>query len=147
MTDPADALLTLIDRQQVADVMSRYAAWIDEENLEQYRTLFDSDVELIGFGSSTIHGADAWLAFVAKTLDRFTATQHMLGPQLATIEGNRAEVRTDLQAVHFMKEPAGQIFTLWGTYQTQMLRESRDGAWTIRRHELVVRSRHFSPPA
>lgn len=127
--------------------MSRYAAWIDERELERFRTLFDSDVELVGFGADRIVGVDSWVAFVEKTLDRFTATQHMLGPQLATIDGNTAEARTDLQAVHFSERPKPQIFTLWGTYQTRMIRASESDAWKIRRHELIVRATNFADHA
>ena len=84
-----------------------------------------------------IHGGDEWVQFVKDALANYTATQHMLGPQLATIDGDRAEQRIDVIATHFLKEPEGGRFTLWATYKSNF--ERRDGRWQIVRHELVRR--------
>jgi hypothetical protein len=131
---------TLLDRQALADVMSHYASAIDERDVDRYRGLFTPEVEIVGFAREPIHGVDAWIEFVLKTLDRFESTQHMLGPQLVTQSGDRADCRTDLRAVHLNKEPKGTIFTLWGTYLTRMVRSPAALAgWQIERHELVVR--------
>ncbi len=61
----------------------------------------------------------------------------MLGPQLATVNGDTAHPRTDVQARHYLQHPAGSTFTLWATYATDMQRN--DGEWKINRHRLVVR--------
>lgn len=144
---PQRALQLLLDRQAVADVMSRYARAIDELDMPGFASLFLPDVEIVGFGRRPLSSAADWVAFVTKTLAGFTATQHMLGPQLAEIAGDTANARTDLQAIHAMKQPAGEIFTLWGTYQTRMHRDPASGAWKIARHELAVRATHNMPGA
>ena len=51
-------------------------------------------------------------------------------------------VRADLQAQHFLRGPQGRIFTLWGTYRTQLA--PVDGAWRMTRHELDVRATRTS---
>lgn len=131
----------LRDRQAIADVLTTYAAAIDERDMQRYRALFDADVEVAGFGPETLRGLDVWLEFVGAQLDRFRATQHMLGPQLARIQGDRAEARTDLQAIHLMTEPKGELFILWATYRTELVRdERREHGWKIVRHELVPRA-------
>ena len=61
----------------------------------------------------------------------------MLGPQLATVTGNTAHPRADVQARHYLKQPAGSTFTLWATYATDM--QCNDGEWKINSHRLVVR--------
>jgi hypothetical protein len=61
----------------------------------------------------------------------------MLGPQLATIDGDSAHCRTDVQAHHYLKEPEGSTLTLWATYETDMARI--DGGWKIKKHHLVSR--------
>jgi ketosteroid isomerase-like protein len=127
----------LLDRQALADLVIRYAAALDEKDVDALRELFDPQVEVVGFSHEPIRGVDAWLGFVAAQLGRFHATQHMLGPSLAEIEGDRATTRTELQATHWMRDPAGQVFTLYGTYVTQMVRSPR--GWRIVRHTLVVR--------
>jgi len=133
---------TLLDRQAIADVLSSYAAAIDERDMERYRALFEADVEAVGFASEPIRGVDAWLEFVQLQLDRFRSTQHMLGPQLAQVHGDRAQARTDLQATHLMNEPKGELFILWATYQTDLVRNPEaEHGWKIVRHELISRAR------
>ena len=61
----------------------------------------------------------------------------MLVPQFATIDGDEAHCRTDVQALHYLKEPEGEILTLWATYETDMKRVN--GGWKISRHRLVSR--------
>ncbi|MCZ6888551.1 MAG: nuclear transport factor 2 family protein [Gammaproteobacteria bacterium] len=125
------------DRIALQDVMLNYAAGIDERDFELYRSCFADAVEVLGFGPTPIHGVDVWLDFVKNALDRFGSTQHMLGPQLATVDGDTAHTRSDLQALHVLKEPEGETYILWATYETDMARI--DGAWKITRHRLVSR--------
>ena len=125
------------DRQALQDVMLRYAAGVDDRDFDLYRSCFADDVEVVGFGPNAIQGADAWLEFVRTALEQYGATQHMLGPQLATIEGDTAETRNDVQAMHELKTEGG-LFTLWATYLTRM--QKQNGEWKIVRHELISRA-------
>ena len=118
--------------------MLRYAAGVDERDMTMYRNCFADDVEVVGFGEETVHGGDAWTAYVVNALERFGPTQHMLGPVLATISGDEADCRTDVQAWHMLKEPENQTLTLWATYKSHMKR--MDGGWKITRHELVSKA-------
>ncbi|MCY3641897.1 MAG: nuclear transport factor 2 family protein [Gammaproteobacteria bacterium] len=126
-----------LDRIALQDVMLSYAAGVDERDFDLYRSCFADDVEVFGFGDETVHGAEAWLAYVKNALERFGPTQHMLGPQLASVDGDNAHCRTDVQALHYLKEPEGSTLTLWATYKSDMRRI--DGRWRIVRHELVSR--------
>lgn len=125
------------DRILVQDVMLRYAAGLDDQDYAMYESCFTDDVEVIGMGSSTIHGVTEWVTFVKAAMSRYEATQHMLGPQLATIDGDKATTRTDLQARHYLKGQQGKTFTLWATYFTEMVRIN--GEWKIKKHRLVTR--------
>lgn len=125
------------DRQAVQDVMLRYAAGVDDRDFDLYRSCFADDVEVIGMGPEPVHGADAWLEFVRAALEQYGPTQHMLGPQLATIDGDSAETRNDVQALHTLKDGGG-LFTLWATYRTRMRKQN--GEWKIVRHELISRA-------
>ena len=125
------------DRIALQDVMLNYAMGLDERDYDRYRSCFADDVQILDFGPDPIYGADAWLEYVKKALDQYDATQHMLSPQLATVNGDTAHTRTDVQALHYLKEPAGSTFTLWATYETDMQRI--DGAWKINKHRLVAR--------
>ena len=131
------------DRIAVQDVMLRYAAGVDDRDMDLYESCFADDVEVVGFGAEIIHGASAWRAYVEEALAKYGPTQHMLGPMLATIEGDHAKCRSDVQAWHTMLDPEGATLTLWATYLTEMQR-SPDG-WLISRHELVARGTRVSP--
>ena len=131
------------DRFAVQDVMQRYAAGVDDRDMQMYRGCFADDVEVVGFGADTFHGGDVWTEYVTKALLAYGATQHMLSPVYATITGDEADARTDVQALHYMLEPEGSILTLWATYLTKMRRI--DGQWKIVRHELVSRGTKIAP--
>ncbi len=128
---------TVADRIALQDVMLRYAAGVDERDFVMYRGCFADDVEVVGFGEETVRGGDAWLAYVKTALEQFGPTQHMLGPQFASIDGDRAHCRTDVQALHYLKDQPDTTLTLWATYKSDMQR--LDGVWKIVRHELVSR--------
>ena len=123
--------------------MLAYAAAVDDNDMAAYRDCFDDNVEIVGFGESVIHGADQWVASVSSQLEAFSGTQHLLSPPLATLRGDRASARTDVQALHFLKTPAGGTFTLWATYLTDFI-QTQD-TWKIARHELVVRGTQQQP--
>ena len=125
------------DRRQLQDVMLAYAAAVDDRDMARYRACFADDVEIVGFGEETITGADNWTASVESQLEAFSATQHLMGPQLATVSGDTASARTDVQALHVIKDGDGAMFTLWATYLTNFVRTGE--GWRIARHELVIR--------
>jgi hypothetical protein len=61
----------------------------------------------------------------------------MLGPQLAVVNDDAAHCRTDVQALHYMKDKPDTTLTLWATYESDMQR--MNGEWKIVRHQLVPR--------
>ena len=130
------------DRQALQDVMLNYAAAVDERDRARYAACFTEDVEVVGFGGGTMQGRAKWLDYVFNALEKYSASQHLLGPILASMEGDIAVTRSDFQATHFLKgEEPGPII-LWATYKTQMRLE--EGQWRICRHELEPRgSKHF----
>ena len=130
------------DRFAIQDVMSRYAAGVDDRDQALYRGCFADDVEIVGFGGGTVVGGDAWAESVWEKLEAFGATQHMLGPVYARINGDTANVRTDVQALHYMAADPEKTLTLWATYLTDMAKQ--DGEWKITRHELVRRGTQMS---
>ena len=131
------------DRQRIQDLMLAYAAAVEDNDMDAYRDCLDDDVEIVGFGESTVRGADQWVASVRSQLDAFTGTQHLLSPSLATVAGDQASARPDVQALHILKSPTGGTFTLWATYLTDFVQIQN--TWKIARHELVVRGTHQHP--
>ena len=125
------------DRIALQDVMLKYAAGVDERDFDLYASCFIENVEVLDFGEAPINGRDEWVKYVKNALDNYGPTQHMLGPQLASINGDNAHCRTDVQALHYLKQPEGEILTLWATYETDMIRT--DEGWKISKHRLVSR--------
>jgi hypothetical protein len=126
----------VMDRIACTDVMLNYVKGVDERDMILYRSCFADDVDAFHAGQA-YHGVDAWLGFIESALKRFGPTQHMLGPPLIRIDGDTAHCRTDLQAVHYLKDAPDTTLTLWATYETDMRRI--EGAWKITRHEVVRR--------
>ena len=131
------------DRRQLQDVMLSYAAAVDDRDMARYRACFANDVEIVGFGEAIVKGADTWTASVESQLEAFSATQHLMSPQLETVSDDAASARTDVQALHVLKDGDGAMFTLWATYLTNFIRTA-DG-WKIARHELVIRATQQTP--
>ena len=131
------------DRRQLQDVMLSYAAAVDDRDMARYRACFVDNVEIVGFDEATVIGADVWTASVESQLKAFSATQHLMSPQLATISVDTASTRTDVQALHILKDGDGAMFTLWGTYLTDFERTPK--GWKIARHELVIRGTQQTP--
>jgi 3-phenylpropionate/cinnamic acid dioxygenase small subunit len=127
----------LADRLAIQDILTRYAAGVDDRNLQMYRNCFADEAEIVGFSGGTITGADAWTEEVKVKLAAFGSTQHMLGPQMVTIQGDTASTRTDVQALHYLKNNPRETMTLWAVYLTNYRRIN--GEWKITRHELVRR--------
>jgi len=137
---------TVADRMACMDVMLKYAKGVDNRDLALYRNCFADDAVITGFGDETINGGDAWTEYVIDALKAFGPTQHMLGPQLAEINGDDAECRTDVQAHHYMADDPKTTLTLWATYETNMRRIN--GEWKIVSHHLVPRgTRIFTDPS
>ena len=49
-------IATVADRIAIQDVMSNYAAGVDERDLERYRRCFADDVVIVGFGDGITRG-------------------------------------------------------------------------------------------
>jgi hypothetical protein len=56
----------LADRLAIQDVMTRYAAGVDDRDMAQYRACFADDVEIVGFGGDPVQGADLWVEDVIR---------------------------------------------------------------------------------
>ena len=132
----------LADRQAITDVMATYAACVDDRDDEGYRALFTDDVEVLGMGPEPIKGLDDWFAYWQEAVNKYSATQHLLGPTLADLDGDYARTRTDVQAHHYVKDAPEKTVTLWATYRTDMRRQGK--GWKICRHQLLVRGLHRS---
>ena len=130
------------DRFEITEVMSTYALALDTKDFPLLRSLFAADVEVMMIfdsnspdgGEIKLSGIEAWIEFVAEALDGTRASQHLLGNPVITFDGERALVRTDLQATEYYKDTKKAKTTVWGFYETHMV---KDENWKITRHILT----------
>ena len=134
--------LKLEDRFAIADVMSSYALALDTKDYPLLKSLFAVDVEVMMIfdsnspdgGEIKLTGIEAWIEFVEKALDGTRASQHLLGNPAISFNGEKAIVRTNLQATEYYKDANKPKTTLWGFYETHMV---RDKDWKITKHTIT----------
>ena len=132
----------LADRFKIIDIMNNYALALDTKDYPLLRSLFSDDVEVrITFDSNFSDGGEVkftgiedWVHFVEKALDGTRASQHLLGNPMINFSGKKAVVRTDLQATEFYIDVKKAKTTVWGFYDTHMV---KDKNWKITKHTLT----------
>ena len=134
--------LKLEDRFAIADLMSSYALALDTKDYPLLRSLFAVDVEVMmtfdsdspDGGEIKLSGIEAWIEFVESALDGTRASQHLLGNPAVSFNGEKAVVRTNLQATEYYKDANKPKTTLWGVYETHMVKDKK---WKITKHTIT----------
>ncbi len=131
MTD--SALQQLVDRQEIVDVMSRYARGIDRRDAQLYRSCFTDviDVEMPG-AQRPATSADSWVEHALGVVTAFESTQHIITNHVIEIDHDEARCTAYVQAQHWRPESA---WLVGGQYRNELVRI--DGEWRIRHLELV----------
>ena len=129
----------LPDREAAAAVVTSYAGALDARDWRGYRALFTHDVAIdygaIGSIVATI-AAEEWTDR-CRTLEGFDATAHRLSNIVATIEGDRATVRSVVDAAHFVGVDGDVLLgDIIGRYTHEMARA--DDGWKIAGVKLEV---------
>lgn len=118
----------LLDREEIKDVLYRYATGVDTCDWKLFRSVFVDEIKL---DFSALHGAtpaqtmtaDAWVTFCRSVTPGFDATQHMLSNFQFELEENIAVVRAYLRAVHCLANESGEnTNTLVGYYRHRLAR-------------------------
>ena len=132
----------LRDRYEIVDIMNSYALSLDTKDYTLLRSIFLADVEVaIIFdagppdgGVVKLSGIDDWIKYVQEALEGTRASQHLLGNPMIKVTGDTAVVRTDLQATEYYKDRNKPKTTVWGFYETYMV---KDKNWKITKHTLT----------
>ena len=149
------ALQLLLDRQEIQDVIARYALGQDAHQgddsnvLEQWDEVFapegTTDYSAAGAPVCTYRELAVWMRGEhgrAGRMSGFSNWQHMLGLPLITVEGDRARARTDFFATH-RGRPAWMDchFNSSGAFHDELIRTDR--GWRIGHRRLEV---YFADP-
>jgi hypothetical protein len=133
---------TLLARQEIADVLYRYARGIDRLDLDLVRSCYHPDAyDDHGTMKGTV---DEFLAAAEGFLPRFAATMHFLGNMLIEVDGDVARAETYAVAYHRLEEDAGGKDDIWGIRYVDRF-ERRGGEWRIAHRVVAQEWRRVEP--
>jgi 3-phenylpropionate/cinnamic acid dioxygenase small subunit len=126
------------DRQDIADLMVRYATAVDRRDWRLFRTVFTEDCQLDYDLLGSFEGIDAFTDFVEKFHAPLGHTLHRMTNQTISVEGDRAEARTygDLWLMSADNKSGANAI---GFYDDEINR-THDGWRIARRRFTMVRS-------
>lgn len=133
----------LLARQEIADVILRYARGIDRLDFDLVRSCYHPD-------AYDDHGSfqgdvDGFVSMCEKFLPRWTATQHFMGNMLIEVAGDMARAETYAVAYHRRENSDGtgkdDVFGI--RYVDRF--EQRDSGWKIAHRVVATEWRRVDP--
>jgi hypothetical protein len=127
-----DAVQLLVDREEIHDVVMRYATGVDGRDMEIVRACFAPDLEVEGWGGG-FDDRDSMITYISGVAI-FHTTMHMFGNQYIEVDGDTAHVDTYAMLTHHSDDAHGVTHELnisRGRYVEDLTR--RDGRWVITR--------------
>jgi len=129
----AMTLETLLDRQEIDDLLTRYATAVDTKDWELYETVFTEDAFIDYESAGGIKGKlpeiRAWLE---KTLAMFPMTQHVVCNRVIELDGATAKARSVFyNPMALPQEESAHILFFDGGYYNDQLVKTENG-WKIR---------------
>ena len=122
------------DRQDISDVLIRYATGIDRRDWPLFRTVFTADCELDYGEIGTWHGIDAVTAFMEQSHAMAGDTMHRMSNQVIAVDGDRAEARTYVDGLILGPDNTSGVNAV-GFYDDDLVRTA-DG-WRIARRRFT----------
>ncbi|MCV7199166.1 nuclear transport factor 2 family protein [Mycobacterium angelicum] len=123
------------DRQDISDLLVRYATGIDRRDWPLFRTVFTADCELDYGEIGAWKGVDAVTEFMDKVHATAGHLLHRLSNQVITIDGDTAVARTYVDALIMMADNQTGVNGI-GFYDDEIVR-TPDG-WRIARRRFTV---------
>jgi ketosteroid isomerase-like protein len=121
----------VVDKQDIAEVLSRYVLSQDAHDWAAFATCFTPDASYV-HPKGEIHGIDAITDRSRRALEPLTASQHMLGSVLVTLDGDEADAISYFVSQHVrIGAPGGDLYAIGGTYRDRLTRTPE--GWKIAR--------------
>jgi 3-phenylpropionate/cinnamic acid dioxygenase small subunit len=122
------------DRQDIADVLLRYATGIDRRDWPLFRTVFTDDCELDYGEIGSFNGVDAIAEFMQQAHAMASHTMHRLTNQVITVDGDKAESRTYVDALIMLGDNNSGVNAV-GFYDDDLVRG--DHGWQVARRRFI----------
>jgi 3-phenylpropionate/cinnamic acid dioxygenase small subunit len=122
------------DRQDITDVLLRYATGIDRRDWPLFRTVFADDCELDYGEVGSWKGVDAVTEFMQQAHAMAGHTMHRLTNQVITVDGDTAEARTYVDALIMLGDNTSGVNAA-GFYDDELVRTEK--GWQIARRRFT----------
>lgn len=116
------------DRQDIADLLLRYATGIDRRDWKLFRTAFTDECELDYGEIGAWQGVDAVTNFMQQAHASAGHTMHRLTNQVIAVNGDRAEARTYVDALIMLADNKSGVNGI-GYYDDEVIRTA--AGWRI----------------
>lgn len=134
----ADEPAQRADRQDVAEVLVRYASGIDQRDWDRFRTCFTDEVVADYQDIAVWHGVDEITAFMEAAHAGMGHTMHRITNIDVVVDGDRATARSYVDAV-LLDLDGTSGFNPVGFYDDELVRTA-DGWRIARRRFTMVRA-------
>jgi len=122
------------DRQDITDVLLRYATGIDRRDWPLFRTVFADDCELDYGEVGSWKGVGAVTEFMQQAHAMAGHTMHRLTNQVITVDGDTAEARTYVDALIMLGDNTSGVNAA-GFYDDELVRT--DDGWRVTRRRFI----------
>ena len=151
MTAQDETLRTLTDRQELRDLVFRYARAVDRHDYPTLEQVFTKDAHMSGYRGEpdsvdplySFDGVDGVIGAL-RTLEEFTKVNHVVSNQLVEIDGDQATGET-YGTTHFLWREDGVLTHRMDVvrYQDRYRREA--GRWQIEARRLIFDWEYDTP--
>jgi ketosteroid isomerase-like protein len=136
-------LQSLIDRQEISDVIHRYARGVDRMDFDLVRTCYHPDA--YDDHGTIVGDVDVFIAAAQTYLVKFACTMHILGNMYIEVEGDVARAETYAIAYHRLEKDDGSgKDDIFGVRYLDRF-ERRDGEWRIAHRVVATEWRRVDP--
>ncbi|OBK19669.1 nuclear transport factor 2 family protein [Mycobacterium asiaticum] len=122
------------DRQDIADLLVRYATGIDRRDWTLFRTVFTDDCELDYGEIGSWRGVDSVTEFMQLAHAMAGYTLHRLSNIAVTVEGDRAGARTYIDGLIMAADNNGGVNAV-GFYDDEIIRTTE--GWRIAKRQFT----------
>ncbi|OBK55215.1 polyketide cyclase [Mycobacterium gordonae] len=123
------------DRQDICELLVRYATGIDRRDWPLFRTVFTDDCELDYGEIGSWRGVDAITDFMEKVHAMAGHTLHRLSNQAVAVDGDKAVARTYVDALIMAADNQSGVNGI-GFYDDEIVRTS--AGWRIARRRFTA---------
>ena len=118
------------DRQDIGEVLVRYATGIDRRDWSLFRTVFTADCELDYGDIGSWHGVDEVTEFMEQAHAMAGHTMHRITNIAATVDGDTAVARAYIDGLIMAADNASGVNAI-GFYDDELVRTAQ--GWRIAR--------------